>query len=223
MTELCKNFLNSLYGKFAQNVPDTIEWYEPENKVERMICLVPSDTKIHHQYTLMHKTVVETGSRVGDKSFIAIAAHVTENARFHLWSYIEKVGLNKVLLTDTDSIKAREKDIEPIKLFINPHKLGFLKDEGTASFFKINAPKDYVWDDEVKIKGVSKNAVQQNYNTWLDTRFVKSKTLMKQGIIDYVEIKKVPKVLSRVYTKGKMGINDYFVPYCLPADFDFVY
>lgn len=220
MSYNCKTFINSLYGKWAQMIPDTREWYEKSNEVKRDWVTVEGYNRPLLMTQIMHKVVMEMTKSVGSRSFTAISAHVAEYARFHLSHIIEKIGFNKILYADTDCVKIRYKEVERIKELIDFDELGKLRFEGCTNNFTIYCPKDYVWKGKVLMKGVPKKAEKKAEAKYMGERFLKPKTLMSQGVSDYVDIVPLPKNLKREYTKAKSHKGGRFTSFCLPADKD---
>jgi len=151
---------NSLYGKFGQR------------GLERK-CLGPATSAAADRdevYVAESKEWVVTYNfagyrwedRVGEaafNSFVAIAAEVTANARLKLWELIKEAGQDHVYYSDTDSVIVDEVGFERLKRYIDPGRLGYLKVEKEATELAVHCAKDYQLGDDVKRKGISKDAI----------------------------------------------------------------
>jgi len=117
------------------------------------------------------KASISLGELEFNDGFTAIASHVTSYARIHLLNLLMLSNFEGVLYTDTDSLFVDERFIEKYREYIDKYKLGYLKVEGYEEKVTINGLKDYVFGEETKIKGISKNAEQLSKNTFKVTRF----------------------------------------------------
>jgi hypothetical protein len=216
MEVLVKYFLNSLYGKFAQKKPliemeedYTCDGYYRQETFDVVTGKKEIITK------LFNKTFVEWGEEVGNNSFIAIAAHVTEYARFYLYKLMKTVGLPNVLYTDTDSLKIRSRNKKYLSDYIDESKLGLLKVEETFKRFVIHGPKDYETDNTVTIKGVPKKAKKLEEGKYRYIGFFKQDTHLRKEITRYFITKPVIKELKREYNKGTVTESGKVVPFKL--------
>lgn len=200
-----KVFMNSLYGKFGQQVP-LVESCEPEaglgyTRLEEMILETGESWTVT---VMLNVATTEHSPRPGPTSFIAIAAHVTDYARCYLSELIETVGWDKVLYCDTDSLKLRLVDADKLKPYLNDTKLGSLNHEGTFSSFIIYGPKDYVQDEKIKVKGVPRNAVSEGNGVYTYDTFTGQATHLRRGVTRFYILKGTKKVLRREYKKGRV-------------------
>jgi hypothetical protein len=200
---LTKKLLNSLYGKFAQGQPKTkkildltCHGYWREEGVD----LVNGDRVI--RYKLFNVIVEECGRESGKNTLVAIPAHITEWARYILYSIIEKVGRDRVLYCDTDSIKIRKKDLSLVKYPIDPQRLGALKVENESQNLLLLGAKSYVTESERHIKGVPSSAKQVGESLYEYFSFPKLDTHMKKRILRYHIVEKVLKEAAQFYDKG---------------------
>jgi len=216
MKQIAKDFLNSLYGKWAQRQPVveeeiavTFDGYSREETIDLVTGEKETVTK------LMNKIIIEYGTMPARNSFVAIAAHVTEYARFHLWNIIKGIGRDRVLYCDTDSVKIRKKDLKHVKYKIDPYELGALKLEEEFEYFRIYGPKDYETEHTVKLKGVPPNAEKIEEGKYKYLMFPRQETHLRRQITRYFIAKPVIKKLDRKYTKGKVLDNGKVVPITL--------
>lgn len=213
MTRITKDFLNSLYGKFGQKSPCieeeediTCDGYYREVVYDMVTGKEEIITK------LFNKRFIVWGEEPAKTSLVAIAAHVTEYARFHLYRLMQKVGLERVLYTDTDSLKMRKSDYEVLLEDIDNHELGALKVEEEFRYFTIHGPKDYETEHHKKAKSVPAHAEKLAEGEYTYTMFPKQDTHLRQGVTRYFITKQTTKKLKRIYTKGVVHENGTVTP-----------
>ncbi len=203
MLQITKDFLNHLYGKFAQKTP----CIEEEEDItfdgyfrEEIYDMLSGKTEVVTK--LMNKRFLIYGEEPAKNSMVAIAAHVTEHARFRLWELMRQAGRTKVLYCDTDSIKLRQRDYAPEKMDIDPHRLGALKVEGITKKLHLYAPKYYTTEKRAKIKGVPLNAEKLGPHKYRYTTFPKQASHLNKQITRFYYTEEVIKILQTRYTKG---------------------
>jgi len=214
MTQITKDLLNSLYGKFGQKKPliDSTDDLTCDGYYREEIAdLVTGQTEVITK--LFNKRFIEWGSESAPTSFVAIAAHVTEYARFHLWKIINDIGIQRVLYCDTDSIKIRKKDLKYLTYEIDSAKLGALKIEDTFKTLEISGAKHYETEKERVVKGVPLNAKRINHNTWEYLSFPGQDTHLRQKVTRYFIVQPVKKVMKRNYDKGQVLPNGKVRPF----------
>lgn len=203
MRQIAKDFQNALYGKFGQNKPLIDEEVEVTNagySREVVKDLVTGREEI--TTTLFNKRFVEYGKEVAPNSLVAIAAHVTEYARFYLLRLIQRAGYENVLYTDTDSIKIRKKYLHLYEDIIDEFELGYLGIEEEFERFVIHGPKDYETENMIKIKGVPKSAKKMSDGSYTYTSFPRQSTHLSKQVTRYYITRPTVKRLKREYTKG---------------------
>lgn len=216
LVTLCKFYLNQLYGKFGQQRPVVDLTDAPDDLLyarEVIPDLVTGRQEI--VTTMFGKQMTSWDLEEGPQSFCAIAAHVTDYARMHLWSLMKAAGLDKVLYIDTDSITIRECDSKGLAPYIDDTKLGMLKDEGTCSSLSLYGPKDYLKDGSRKLKGVPKGAEPINETTYRYMHFERQAYHLWRRNPDTVAVRNVIKRLERRYTKGVVGHDGMVSPHVL--------
>jgi len=213
---ISKYFLNSLYGKFGQKKTEEATRDYDTGGVYRKekIYDLTRDLWIE-QYYIMNKVINKYGSKDDPKSFAAIAAHITEGARFYLWDLIEKVGHDKVIYCDTDSLKIRKRDIEPLLPFIDREKLGCLKIEKRNRALDIRGAKNYIADGERKIKGVPKTAKQVGPFSYEYFTFFNQATHLNEGNSRWYKTQKTIKYVPPKYNKGTINPDGTIIPFRL--------
>jgi hypothetical protein len=263
---LCKYLLNSLYGKFAQGVyewiPFTVsntrsvveslgehfpECYDDERmlpKIEKgQIKWAPkglsSTIKLRRISTLN-----QIQQKVGyhSDSFIAIASYVTSYARRYLMDLLEIAGRKNVFYYDTDSIFCNRSGYTKLvnAKRVDPNDLGRLKIEGVESTATFLAPKDYLFGDDISLKGIRKNAIPicehskpyykcSKCKHWSKDQILRNGRfkqnqfeglagISRRGYDPYIEIKPIEKKISHRYRKGRVGLDGWTVPFNLPDD-----
>jgi hypothetical protein len=217
---MTKLMLNSLYGKFGQRQQKIkpididldiknglIDVYNPaKEKIGIYIC-IEGDT------FFMEQTKKESVN-----SFPAIASHVTDYARMHLWDLMCQAGRDNVYYCDTDSVFTNDEGFKNLHDTIDNTKLGYLKHEKTGKVLNINGCKDYKLDQMVKIKGISKRAEQLEDNVYKQKHFPSLKTQLKEGGREGIRVNIVTKTLSRKYHKGTVDTDGYVKPFVLNMD-----
>jgi len=151
------------------------------------------------------------------ESFCAISAFVTSYAREHLRYLISVVGEQEMFYCDTDSLFVTKLGSDRLKSIdaIDPKELGKLKLEGKAKRCIFYGPKDYVFQEHVVRKGVKKNAIQVNHNTFEQDSFEQLKSVLNRGGEPFIIIKKVQKTLQRQLTKGVLKAYGRVTPLIL--------
>lgn len=198
-----KLFMNSLYGKFGQSgrvfseigqadVPAFTTWIEKDLETGEIY-------KVRQIATLLQRMDNEGEST---NSSPAIAAHVTSAGRVLLEHYIERAGAQNTYYCDTDSLMVNTAGRIRLDSFTKGDELGLLKLEHSIDKAEIWGAKDYVLDGASTIKGVRKNAVRIDENTWEQDTFRGFKGMLRDGDHDHMLIKRTVKHLSREYHKG---------------------
>lgn len=214
--QIVKILLNSLYGKFGQTEPieekiesiDYTGYYREES-----FSIVTGEHWTTTQ--LLNKKISHYGEQSSVKAFVAIPAHVTENARLLLWSIVQQVGRDRVLYVDTDSIKIRKSDIALVKYPINSSNIGALDIEDEFSSGFIYGAKDYRIGDKVVLKGVPRKAIQVKNGVYHYSLFPGQSTHLRLRIADHYIVEHTEKVLSREYSKGMVTSSGVVLPFHL--------
>lgn len=167
-----KLMLNNLYGKFSTSpkanikIPifdDTgfLRFYDTgKNNHKKLEGSIPHD--VYEELAADH---------MREPVYIPMGAFITAYAREKTQRSILKVGLERFLYCDTDSIHI--KGLEPVDLEIDSEKLGYWDNELVFEYAKYLRPKTYielphrkhhkVKKKSVKLKNVSRETLQTNY------------------------------------------------------------
>jgi len=216
MEKACKIFMNSLYGKFGQRCAIEEKEYDPGGLGYYRIFSI--DFTTHEQfmeYKMFNTRVTQIGMEETKKSFVAIPAHITEYARFLLWSIIKSIGTDKVLYCDTDSIVLLESDMDKLQYHLDKYELGALSIKASFQHFVINGAKNYVMGDVTKIKGVPCTAKKIGDNYYEYPEFLRSSNHMRRKITRYYIVKKMPKYVEPFYDKGIVHLDGTVTPHRL--------
>lgn len=211
-----KLFLNSLYGKFAQEI--VIEEEIDGEKFPQYFRFSYTDLDENRNCTLtnlLNKATIQWGERVPEKTIMSIASHVTEYARFHLWEIIKKAGIDNVYYCDTDCVKVNKAGYDNLSNLIQPGVLGALDIEDKSRRCRIWGCKDYETENFIKLKGVPKSARRIDESTYEYMSFLKQIGHLKRQQDVGVIIKKIIKKLERKYTKGVVLKNGRVIPHVI--------
>ncbi|KKN36636.1 hypothetical protein LCGC14_0771590 [marine sediment metagenome] len=214
MIYLCKMLLNYLYGKFAQKA-DCIEiadditfdgYYR-----EEVYDLVTGQREIT---TKMFNRIWRTFGREPSKVyFVAVAAHITEAARFVLYRYMDRVGINNVLYCDTDSLKIRAELLPLLHDYIDNKKLGRLKIEGRTKHLSIFGAKHYTTEKTTKIKGVPSKAEKIGDHKYKYLEFQRQRQHLRQQVTRFFVTREVTKTVKPYYDKGEVLDSGVIIPF----------
>lgn len=217
--EVCKLFLNSLYGKFGQRgwkteirveVPWTGVWAWTEIDAET--------GKVYRMRALGGVLLVESQEGEAPYSHPAIAAHVTAWGRLRHWELLEAAGRDNVHYYDTDSVLVNDRGLERLSERIGQGELGSLKLERTWRTGTLFGPKDYERDGEHVTKGVRKKAVWIAPNQVEQEMWLGLKSLIMRGHTHAPLIRHQTRTLSRIYRKGVRLPSGRTRPWRLPRE-----
>jgi len=215
-TKIVKLFLNSLYGKFGQKKPIFEEYLEPEaGPPRRTVCVSAETGERWVEYQAFGVCRTQIGEENGDKSFVAIAAHVTEYGRLALWDLCTAVGCERVYYMDTDSICVLSSDVYRLGSSISAERLGALSVDKVCQKVIFHGPKHYQADEKRVCKGVPKAATQTGEYTFTYDQFLGSRSHQRLGETTGFIVQEVKKDVTPVYTKGQVLENGVVVPWRL--------
>lgn len=218
---MCKIFLNSLYGKFAQQ-NDVYTITKNLNPQYKEMIMSQQDGQIEisnlenntlSKFRKFGKEIFEfKGKQEAFNSFTAISSHITANARMKLWNYFLIAGRDNIYYTDTDSIWCNSTGYENLKPYIKKG-LGFLELKTKDKKLIIHGAKDYETSTDVVIKGIKKNAQKTEIeNIFKQTKFEGIKGAMDKKHINQVFIEEITKKLNRIYDKGNLLDDGRVIP-----------
>jgi hypothetical protein len=209
-----KIILNSLYGKFGQRNDDWEFVCIDLNQPDGSWFVYDIDEGKKYLFRCINGVIERSNGKVEAKfSFPAIPAHITSGARVRLLELMLKAGLENVFYVDTDSLFVNEKGFQNLQHEIDDKELGKLKLMRKANNVIIYGLKDYQFGNDIKIKGIRKNAVQIGDRIFKQIQFVGIKGSMRQGDLNNVIMKEVVKVLKRDYHKGIVLSSGQVLPF----------
>lgn len=214
---MAKLLMNSLYGKLAQRRPIVIsnkrvkadDYYRFE-----AFDMVTRSTFITTR--LFHREIVSAGDELVPGAVCAIPAHITEYGRMMLWDIQEKVGREKVLYCDTDSIFIADTPDDALGYPVSPGKLGALSRKWTTRRLVIAGCKSYENDDSIVMKGVPREAERIAEGLWRYTYWPGQKTHLNERIDDGYLSRTVDKRVGLPYDKGSVDERGNVTPWRLP-------
>jgi len=213
---LAKYMLNALYGKFAQL--QIITEREDITGCEDYSREIVFNLITGHNLTvtrLMNTELTQRMEGEGKHSNVAIAAHITENARILLWDIIKDVGIEKVLYCDTDSIKIRRSDMKYVKWPMSKVKLGYLKVESRSSKLYIEGAKNYRTEKGRRIKGIPESAKEISPGVFSYRWFAGQITHLQKNIKVGARVQDMTRELTAEYTKGNVDKDGVVTPFVL--------
>jgi hypothetical protein len=158
---LAKKFLNSLYGKFGQaNAAVVLKGTTCDPGFMRAVHVSAGGGGAKIVTQIMGSVFVEQGREEHRDSMPAVAAHVTEYGRFYLARLIAAIGWGNVLYCDTDSLLVPESELEALREYLEPTRLGGLKVAERVNTLTLFGAKDYVLEGRRVIKGIPDGAVE---------------------------------------------------------------
>lgn len=215
-TRVVKSFLNSLYGKFGQKQPVMETYLDPEAGPPKSVMCIDLETGERWlEYQAFGHTHRQIGEENGDKSFVAIAAHVTEYSRIALWDLCVAVGLERVYYMDTDSICVRTADMHRLDGLIHDQRLGALSVDKVCQELVFYGAKHYRYDGKRVCKGVPKSAVEIAEHVYQYDQFLGSRTHHRLGESGSFLVRQTTKAAAPSYDKGQVLDSSRVVPWRL--------
>ena len=198
-----KLMLNSLYGKFAQHVPNLVWTGERDRK--RYGIYEVTDYKLKRDYReiiLNYYIYAETKRKVSKNSSPIIASEVTSYARLKLWKMIERAGLEHVYYIDTDSLILDRYGYAKLKPYVHNGVLGELELEKESDYCEIFGLKDYKFGKDTRHKGVPNIAKEIEKNKFQFLAWSTINQTLRYYDNDYYTHGIVDKTLNRYLSKG---------------------
>ena len=198
MRQMCKLYLNSLYGKFAQHGYKDLVLGTCDPMKFEVVDGYDADT--HERFTLLsyggyiHKTIITEG---GYNTFIALASHITAYGRMKMFELITRAGWNNVYHVATDSLLVNSCGKANLVTDIATGIPGMLKVETEGQSLVIKDVNDYVMDGVEKIKGIPHKAQKVSENTYIVETWPRLIPMLKNGHWDYYYTRTLSKTLSR--------------------------
>jgi len=212
--ELCKKFLNTLYGKFGQKGEN---WKKigdcPDEPDREELVFNTGGRRVTKLRYLLGELFIMTGHGESFDSFPAIAAHVTAYARMYLWKLMQQTGYGNYFYCDTDSLIVNEVGLCNLKDVIDEVSLGCLKIVDSSQSMLIRGLKDYTFGNKNVIKGIRKNAIQIGDAVFRQEQWPSFRGLLRSGEPDTYTVSTTVKHLNREYTKGIVDTDGIVSPF----------
>jgi len=157
----------------------------------------------------------QIGEENGDKSLVAVAAHVAEYSRLALWDLCTAVGRQRVYYMDTDSICILESDIHRINDSIHDERLGALSVDKVCETLILYGPKHYYYDGKRVCKGVPKSAEQVGEHLYRYEQFLGSASHMRIAETERFLVREMLKSVTPRYDKGEVLPSGRVIPWAL--------
>jgi len=218
-----KLMMNSLYGKMGQRYFGDIQGVEVDKAVDIATAMddIGQDA-IDDEFGGVYYRVGEKilyrpkrSDRFAWHSMPRIPAKVCSMARIRLQELMDIAGARHYYNCDTDSLIVDSKGLENLErageIGDGLGKLGMVGPEDGV----INAPKDYKFGEEVKRKGIKKDAKEVAPRIFEQEQMVTGLMSYKNGDRFGVRVAKVTKDLNSEYTKGFITASGWVDPLVL--------
>jgi hypothetical protein len=216
LRSFAKLYLNSLYGKFGQRgFEDKPLGTSSEYKL-RVFYGINADT--HERFIMRQLGNSVVYSEKGGESynsFVAIASHVTANARMYLYDLVLKAGREHCFYCDTDSLIVDEIGLTRLGHLMDDNRLGYLKLEEKANDVVIIAPKHYHINGHWTMKGVRPNAERLGTDWYRQEIWPSMTTILASGDERYYNYP-IEKHLSPSIMSGTVVPGGTVVPHIMP-------
>lgn len=217
MDRMAKLLMNSLYGKFAQRRPIVVSdksW--PGNDYWRLEAIDAETNEPVITTRLFHREITTIGEELVPESVVSIPAHITEYGRMLQWEIQERVGRDRVLYCDTDSIFMREPGTDDIGYPVIEGRLGALSRKWSSNRLVIYGAKDYETDADIVVKGVPPGAELVGKREWMFTYWPGQRSHMARRVDDRYTLREITKRLDRPYGKGRVNADGTVSPWTMP-------
>jgi len=213
--ELCKKFLNTLYGKFGQKGEEWTKVGEcPFEQDREELVFNMNGRRCTKMRYLLGQVFMMSGVGECFDSFPAIASHVTAYGRMYLWKLMQQAGKGNYYYCDTDSLLVNKVGLCNLNELITSTGLGGLKIDEHCHKVTIRGLKDYSTQKKTVTKGVRRNAIKLAYGVYKQEQWPSFRGLLKSGQPEKYCVGSVTKHLTYKYTKGTVtesGIVEPFV------------
>ena len=232
---LCKLFLNGLFGKFSQKQMnfevlkkdmDDFDFINLSYKKLKQKVIKKGDIIDN---TIDKVTLIQIGKKLvrctktdenSFDSFVAISSMVTSYGRMKLIQMIEQAGRENVYYLDTDCLIVNEAGYIALEEHIDlsgKKTLGKLELEGTSTDSIFYRPKYYIFGEEQKCKGVKKThkVLYEDDEKYIisQSQFEKFKTSFRHGNKDKQLVTEIIKTMNKTYDKGHIMDDGSIEPY----------
>lgn len=214
---LAKLLMNSLYGKLAQRRPVIVsERFIEADDYYRFEAFDMVTHSLMVTTRLFHKETVTAGDEIVPGAVVSIPAHITEYGRLLLYDIQERIGRDRVLYCDTDSVFIADPGLGKLGYPVHPSALGALSKKWSTSTLTVWGAKDYETDASAVMKGIPESAELICPRTWRYTFWPGQKTHLGERVDDCYMQRDVVKHADRPYDKGRLNDDGSITPWVLP-------
>lgn len=213
---ISKLFLNSLYGKFGQMLPNREHiGYDTEFRFARRPYFNIDEQVFADELVWNWKVYNEFKKGETTFSSPAIAGAITANARMYLYKLFKKAGKENVFYCDTDSMIINQAGYDNIQSLLSKQEIGLLDTQKIGRRLIIRGNKDYRLDDKKTHKGVNRKAKKVGSNSWRYLYFEGFVTAWKNELVDTMRGQYRYKGRRTDYNKGIIQENNSISPFTL--------
>jgi hypothetical protein len=217
MDRMAKLLMNSLYGKLAQRRPVVSSDRSCKSDDYYRCEAIDFETNENIITTrLFHREIVTIGEELAPSSIVSIPAHITEYGRMLQYEIQEKIGRDRVLYCDTDSVFLPDPVPGKLGYPVQASTLGALSKKWTSDRLTIHGAKDYETDLDVVVKGIPEDAELVAPRTWTYTWWPGQRSHMQKGIDDRYVQREITKTLTKPYGKGRVNPDGSVSPWTMP-------
>ena len=218
-TATVKLYLNSLYGKFGQKITEEEKFDIDTGEYTDRVDNYDKVTGERWTDTIMFGTLIRSKGEIdGPNTFTAIPAHVTEYARFYLWSIIKHIGRENVFYCDTDSLAVRTDIIKAKGIALDSLELGALGIDKTGDNLEIFGLKDYRIGQTRKLKGVPLRATEICPGKYTYSQFLGTTSHQRLQETSSFLTREITKSLKYNYNKGIVTGDGSVIPFHFPLN-----
>jgi hypothetical protein len=214
-----KYLLNTCYGKLGQ-LNRVWEWVGREDfPITYFSSYENAEGDIPINIRCINGEIFQSDKKVeGFDSFPAIASFVTSYARVYLDRLMVQAGRENVFYCDTDSLFTNLQGYKNLSHHCDEYELGALKLEKTTTRLKIRGPKDYLFGNTKKIKGVGKKHKARFGSQYITEQWEGLVGSLHSDNAERVIVRKVTKTLKRQYKKGVVKEDGFVEPFFEPME-----
>lgn len=217
--QIIKLMLNSMYGIWARKSRTFVRVPEYDGKTDKIAAEIDMDksqvSKIYYIGDMAFKEVV---NGYLPTSMVAIASHITADARMYLCHIIDLVPIGDIYYTDTDSLIVSKNGYQILSDMIHDTKLGYLKLQQVADQVAIYGRKDYTIGNVIKLKGVPNPSCVDDNGGYTFTQWSSLRAILSPESDGHYYTRTVTKHLKRVVRDGTVDMNGIVHPYTSPPD-----
>jgi hypothetical protein len=199
----CKLLRNSLYGKWGQRGLERLRLRQSETLTPELEESYLSSTREWvREYNFAGSRWSDRNGSASFNAFVAIAAHVTAQARLRLWELINIAGRDHVYYCDTDSLIVDREGRANLASEMDPGRLGALKVEKEADALTIWCAKEYRIGEDKRQKGIRRDAIEVGSGVYVQDQWPGLMQTWRTARPDVVRVHLTTKRLERRISSG---------------------